>query len=516
MPELRLALLAGTEGLAREVLRVSAADPVDPGGGSIGGELVVLRVDGYGVDGAGLVRALVAGGAAAVVVLPEPRDGVDRVEPAPDEVPYALVEACGRAGLPLFLAPSGVTAVRIAEVVAHRVAVERGPAAGHLPGRQRRLITALAEGADTQDLLDLLARELGAPCRVSTPAGRVLASSTGHGPARGPAAAGDAVDAVETVRGALAAERLPAVIDGETVFALGRGPAFAGYLVCAGDRTDDEALAQAADLLLLGGARRAERLAVERAHAWELVDLVESDTAPDAVRARLGAAGIGPDAAPIVCCAAGDGADPATGRLVVDLIERVFAADPATRWVVACGKAEAVVFASAGTGAGAATRIAEALERAAHWWEPLLGSERVAIGIAGTSPTWATALAEARGARDLAWARPGRLTVAAGPGIDAYPALLAAVPGPVRSAFADRVLGGLRAYDAEHGTDLIGTLAAFLAANGAWQRCAAMLGVHVSALHQRMGRVRDLTGRDLFSARDRVDLLLALESDPGC
>jgi len=34
----------------------------------------------------------------------------------------------------------------------------------------------------------------------------------------------------------------------------------------------------------------------------------------------------------------------------------------------------------------------------------------------------------------------------------------------------------------------------------------------VSTLHYRMGRVRDLTGRDLFSARDRVDLLLALEA----
>ncbi|MEU0938249.1 helix-turn-helix domain-containing protein [Embleya sp. NPDC005971] len=509
MPELRLALLAGTEGLAREVLRVCAADPVDPGGGLLGGELVVLPADGYDPGRGDLARALAAGGAAAVVALPEAREGTDGTEPAPDAVPYALVQVCARAGLPLLLAPRAASAVRIAEVVAHRLALEHGPGAGRLPSRQRRLITALAEGADTQDLLDLLARELGAACRVLTPAGRVLAAA----PAAGAEAACVAADPVELARGALAAARLPAVIDGETVFALGRGSTFAGYLVCAGDRTDDDALAQAADLLLLGGARRAERLGVERAHAWELVDLVESDAAPDAVRARLGAAGIGPDAAPIVCCAAGDGADPATERLVSDLIERVLAADPAARWVVACGKAETVVFGSAGTGAGAAARIAAALEQAAHWWQPLLGTERVAIGIAGMSPTWATALAQARGARDLAWARPGRLTVAVGPEIDAYPALLAAVPAPVRSAFADRVLGGLRAYDAEHGTDLIGTLAAFLAANGAWQRCAGTLGVHVSALHQRMGRVRDLTGRDLFSARDRVDLLLALETE---
>ncbi|MYW01297.1 helix-turn-helix domain-containing protein, partial [Streptomyces sp. SID3343] len=101
---------------------------------------------------------------------------------------------------------------------------------------------------------------------------------------------------------------------------------------------------------------------------------------------------------------------------------------------------------------------------------------------------------------------------AAGREIDSYPALLTGLPQPVRAAFADRVLGGLRAYDAEHGGDLVGTLAAFLAANGAWQRCASALGIHVSTLHQRMRRVRELTGRDLFSARDRVDLLLALEA----
>ncbi|MGC0415757.1 helix-turn-helix domain-containing protein [Embleya sp. AB8] len=575
MPELRLALLAGTEGLGREVCRVVAADPIDPDGALTGGELVVATGDPNeaGPDGANFVRSLTAGGATALVIAPRAVETPPRIrsaprppeaapttpDPVPDAVPYALVDACTRAGLPLLLAPPSVSPIRITEVIAGRIATEHEPATGHLPTRQRRLIAALAEGADTQALLDLLAHELGTRCRVITPAGGVLAAANpadasaaeahrpgpGHDTDRGtrtaPAEAdprhpapggtngpgskpssGDATrtirpvpDCVRLARDALAAERLPALIGGDTVFALGRGAAFAGYLVCGGDRRADRALAQCADLLLLGGARHAERSAVQRAHAWELVELIEADAAPAAIRARLGAAGIGPDAAPIVICAAGDGADAWTERLVVDLIEQTLAAEPAARWVVACGKAEVVVLGAGGSGAGAAARIAEALARTARWWEQLLGPERVAIGIAGTSPTWVTALAEARGARDLAWTRPGRLTVAESPEIDAYPALLTAVPAPVRAAFADRVLGGLRAYDAEHGTDLVGTLAAFLAANGAWQRCAGMLGVHVSALHQRMGRVRDLTGRDLFSARDRVDLLLALETDPS-
>ncbi|WP_160161593.1 helix-turn-helix domain-containing protein [Embleya hyalina] len=657
MPELRLALLAGTGRLGREVRRVSAYDPTAPGRGLAGGELVVAgEVPASPAESARLVRALTTNGAAALVL--SPRAPV--AEPGPDDVPYPLVEACVRAGLPLFLAPHSIPAVRVAEVVAHRMAREADPTAERSPSRQTRLLTALTNGADTRALLTLLATELDTHCHVITPAGRLLASATptpegttaerggpaeadgaagpggraargeadgaaaGRGvgaerpsrsseepgpggparvtpsarPPRGASAGADGIVArlggagprtsagprettgsrevvgaggavgagaalgagaapgAGTAPGAHVANRfgvvarpeaaalgegppggrcsggpgpgrgevarvmartggrLPVLVGGDTVFAVGRGAGLVGYLVCGGDRRTDEALARVADLFVLGDARRAERAAVERSYAWELVDLVESNAAPDTIRARLAAAGLPPDAAPIVCSAAGHGADAATGRLVTDLIEHALDEEPTARWVVAVGKAEVVVFASAGTGPGGATRVARALERAADWWEPLLGPERLAIGIAGTSPTWGTALAEARGARDLAWTRPGRLTVAEGPEIDAYPALLTAVPPPVRAAFAERVLGGLRAYDAEHGTDLIDTLAAFLAANGAWQRCAGTLGVHVSALHQRMGRVRDLTGRDLFSARDRVDLLLALETDP--
>ncbi|MEV0093806.1 helix-turn-helix domain-containing protein [Streptomyces sp. NPDC050738] len=38
---------------------------------------------------------------------------------------------------------------------------------------------------------------------------------------------------------------------------------------------------------------------------------------------------------------------------------------------------------------------------------------------------------------------------------------------------------------------------------------AAHLHVHVSTVHCRIGRIEQLTGRDLSQARDRVDLYLA-------
>lgn len=490
IPELRLALLAGAAGLGREVRGVYASDLIDPRPDLSGGEIVLTTAAWYreAADGARFVRAITDGGVVAVVA-------GDVVH---GEVPHALVEMCKRAGMPLFLAPRAISYGYLADVVSARVSGERGLGAERLLRRQRRLIAALAEGADTQDLLDLLGRELGAACRVVSPAGRVLAAT----------GAMSGVDGV--ARAAAEAPTLPVLVGGNTVFGLGRRGALVGYLVCAGDRVADHALAQTADLLALGGARVAERLDAERAHAWQLVDLVEAGNAPGAVGAGLRAAGVEPEAGATMCCVTADATRSGAGRLVVDLIEHVLAADPAARWVIAQGKDELVVFAAAGPDGEA--RVAEALTRAARWWAPLLGRDRVAVGVSGASPTWGRALAEARGARDLAKARYGRLVVAAGHEIDSYAALLAGVSEPVRAAFAERVLGGLRLYDAEHHTDLVGTLAAFLTVNGSWQRCAATLGVHVSTLHYRMGRVRDLTGRDLFSARDRVDLLLALEA----
>ncbi|MEE2055207.1 helix-turn-helix domain-containing protein, partial [Nocardiopsis tropica] len=50
-----------------------------------------------------------------------------------------------------------------------------------------------------------------------------------------------------------------------------------------------------------------------------------------------------------------------------------------------------------------------------------------------------------------------------------------------------------------------------LAHSGSWQRCAAAMHVHVNTLRYRIGRVEELTGRDLSSLEHRVDLFLALK-----
>ncbi|WP_371601443.1 PucR family transcriptional regulator [Pseudonocardia sp. Ae263_Ps1] len=67
-------------------------------------------------------------------------------------------------------------------------------------------------------------------------------------------------------------------------------------------------------------------------------------------------------------------------------------------------------------------------------------------------------------------------------------------------------------HDVRSGTGLAETLATFLDESGSWSRTAARLHLHVNTVRYRIGRVEELTGRDLGSFSDRVDLYLALRS----
>jgi purine catabolism regulator len=77
---------------------------------------------------------------------------------------------------------------------------------------------------------------------------------------------------------------------------------------------------------------------------------------------------------------------------------------------------------------------------------------------------------------------------------------------------AERILGPLIAYDAEHATELVHSLGVFLEHNRSWQRSAEELHVHKQTLVYRMHRVEELTGRDLRDTADVVQFWLALRA----
>jgi purine catabolism regulatory family protein/PucR-like helix-turn-helix protein len=111
-----------------------------------------------------------------------------------------------------------------------------------------------------------------------------------------------------------------------------------------------------------------------------------------------------------------------------------------------------------------------------------------------------------------------RVAALAGPGVRAVHAaelgscdlLLATVPEPMRRAFHDRLLGPLLAYDREHGTELVATLAAFLDCSGSWTVAAGRMYMHTNSLRYRIRRIEQLTGRSLRSLPDQAAFLLAL------
>lgn len=120
------------------------------------------------------------------------------------------------------------------------------------------------------------------------------------------------------------------------------------------------------------------------------------------------------------------------------------------------------------------------------------------------------ALEEARHARRVAAARPGGVCAAGHEELASHVLLLPFVPDDVRRAFTARLLDPLRAYDQRHRAGLVETLEAFLDCDGSWTRCAARLHLHVNTLRYRVGRIEQLTGRDLARLEDKLDFFLAL------
>jgi purine catabolism regulator len=76
--------------------------------------------------------------------------------------------------------------------------------------------------------------------------------------------------------------------------------------------------------------------------------------------------------------------------------------------------------------------------------------------------------------------------------------------------FCDSILGPIEASEGHYGGELMRSLEAFIEENGQWERAARRLYCHRHTLRYRIKRVEELTGRDLSSARDRIEFWLAL------
>ncbi|CCH30311.1 PucR family transcriptional regulator ligand-binding domain-containing protein [Actinosynnema sp. NPDC047251] len=538
MPELRLRLTVGEQWLDRPVTRLYGTELPNPARYLAGGELVVSGLLWYrsAADCETFAAALAEGGAA----------GLAASTPVVGKLPEALVEACRRHRIPLLEVPVDLSFALITERVVLELAAERVGDAGAQLGRHRRLLTVVAGGGGLDELLAAGSAELGAACRVLSTTGHVVAGPALPGPALpGAAPSGAALpgagpsgavpsDAAALVREFLQADRLPKVARRTTLLPVAErgGSRLATWILAVeGDRAHDEVAAELASLVGVERARVVQGRRIENRAAGPLLRELLSGTGD--LTARTAAVGWDADTAlRVLVASASDGRVDALAALVAEVLApvtphalvgavdgEVYAVAPSAAIApTAMGVSSAADGSSPAGGslAGGSPPVgwAEPVRAALRAVEPGLGGTRVLVGI--SSPVAATGLRgaaeEAAHARRLGERRAGRTCVVAGEEIALHQLLLAGVPEELRGSLRRRVLGPVLDYDAEHGTDLVGTLRVFLDRSGSWTAAAGQLHVHVNTLRYRMGRVEDLLGVDLADFTVRVDLYLALQA----
>ncbi|MFG3015281.1 PucR family transcriptional regulator [Streptomyces cinerochromogenes] len=543
---LGLRLLGGEDELDRSVRGVMTTDLRDPSRYLSGGELVLTglawRRDAD--DSEPFVRILVQAGVAALAA------GEAELGDVPDD----LVLACARHRLPLFAVHESVAFATITEHVVRQVSGERAGDLAAVVDRHRRMMTSGPAGGGPDVVLDLLGSDLDLRAWVLSPTGRLIAGSKEAGPAL-PA---------ETCA-KLAAEHLAATRTGRrgpyrvqlhgTTYSLfpirssGRSPQAArdvretvlsDWLLAveadAGDWPGErlDLLQGVTQLIAVERDRRDAARTVRRRLAQEVLELVQTGAAPAEIAARLRVAapvllpglGAAPHWQVVVARVEWEGDAVDGGPVAQSLLEEVLVdpqatgPEPSDRIAVAHSGGEAIALvplpAVAAEHDGSETGLlADALLHSVR--EPLSAGldddGRLTLGVSAavhSAEGLRGALEEARHARRVAAARSGRVCAAGHQELASHVLLLPFVPDDVRRAFTARLLDPLKDYDRRHRAELIPTLEAFLDSDGSWTRCATRLHLHVNTLRYRVGRIEQLTGRDLSRLEDKLDFFLAL------
>jgi hypothetical protein len=549
---LGLKLLGGEEELDRTVRGVMTTDLRDPSRYLSGGELVLTglawRRD--AADSEPFVRLLVQAGVAALAA----------GEAELGEVPDDMVLACARHRLPLFAVNESVAFATITEHVVRQVSGERAGDLAAVVDRHRRMMTSGPAGGGPDVVLDLLGSDLDLRAWLLSPTGRLIA---------GPKEGGPGLPAAR--RAELAAEHLSAGRTGRPgpYRVVLDGTAYSLFPIRCGGPDQQSARqvrdvretglsewvlaveADAADwpeerLDLLQGVtqliaverdRRDAARTVRRRLAQEVLELVQSGAPPAEIAARLRVAapvllpglGTAPHWQVVVAgieweggTAGGGTAGPVAQALLEEILVDPLSTgpEPSDRLAVAHTGDEAIALVplpavSSGHDGAQSGILAEALLESVR--DPLAagldGAGRLTLGVSAavhSAEGLRGALEEARHARRVAAARPGRVCAAGHEELASHVLLLPFVPDDVRRAFTARLLDPLREYDRRHRAELIPTLEAFLDYDGSWTRCATRLHLHVNTLRYRVGRIEQLTGRDLSRLEDKLDFFLAL------
>jgi PucR family transcriptional regulator, purine catabolism regulatory protein len=137
--------------------------------------------------------------------------------------------------------------------------------------------------------------------------------------------------------------------------------------------------------------------------------------------------------------------------------------------------------------------------------------EALTLGVAASSSAEESGSLGVNGSRS-AGSRSGspRPRVATYKDLGSFELLLSLQDDEALRLFCDSILGPIEASEGPYGGELMRSLEAFIEENGQWERAARRLYCHRHTLRYRIRRVEELTGRNLSSARDRIEFWLAL------
>ncbi len=452
-----------------------------------------------------------------------------------DTVPEALLEAAAERGLPVFEVPYDVPFIAITEAAFSQLVNEQYAVLRRALSAQERLERIVLSERGLDALAAALASLIGGAIVIFDARGepqarhsfrRTLDAETLadlQAEVRDRARRREARAFVPSIEHGNRGLALPVLADGDPPGARGNSRAPEAWLLAlkdAGPLSDFDRLTlhQAVTIVALELLRTRVAGDTERRLAGDVLDaVVRGELSGSELARRLGPFGLADSVAALVI------APPAPGRGVSERVEAALQSalrEEATHGLVACsanlacalvpGLEEEELFALCER---VSARVADELD----------APVRAGAGRAVPGGEARRSFHEARCALEaMSLAAPGpetngngatamRVTqVATYRQLGSFQLLLSLQDDEALRLFCDSILGPIEASEGHYGGELMRSLEAFIEENGQWERAARRLYCHRHTLRYRIRRVEELTGRNLGSARDRIEFWLAL------
>ncbi len=491
-----LRVLAGAQGLDRPVRWVHISELADPTPFLTGGELLLTH--GAACDADGYVGRLAGHGVAGVGIAVG-EDGIAAVAPG------VLADA-EAAGLPVIEIPDAVPFIAITERAARTIVNAQADLLARASDAHARLErVVLAEGG-LDGITSELATLIGTGVAVLDAAGRTLAVAGG-------------------VAGVSEVLRLPVVRPGE-----GTPEA---WLEADGPLSDLDRLVVQHAVTVVGLELLRRRVVAETEHRLAgdvLAALLAGELAGEDLERRLEPFGLAGSLTAVVVEAPSEDDARAVAAVLADAVRlhapgglaaasgrhacaflRAPRTSPTDLKARNGGSDDHNATADArGGGAGApGDGVAEAVR--AHVAAALGQTVHAGVSRATAAVDARRAFHEARCALEATAGRNGgRPLLSTFDDLGSFRLLLTLQDGDALRLFCESILAPIEEADADYGGELLPSLAAFIEANGAWEKAARRLDCHRHTLRYRVKRIEELTGRSLDRAQDRTDFWLAL------